>query len=148
MPRGQASYTLNDTIHYNYGVSGGSPINEVMDERLVKITERLNSIMGRNYNTILMNVYENGKDNIAPHSDKETDWVKGTGFCTLAFGCERDFLLEEKATNQKTRHLHKNGYAIELPYPMNGLFLHSVPTCKTDKCRVSLTFGGIEGLKE
>ena len=29
VPRGQASYTLDDTIHYDYKVSGGSPPNYI-----------------------------------------------------------------------------------------------------------------------
>ena len=43
VPRGQASYTLNETIHYNYGVSGGSPINEIMCDTLKNITKKVNS---------------------------------------------------------------------------------------------------------
>ena len=59
VPRGQASFTLNDNIHYNYGrIAGGSPPNEIMCDRLKEITQRVNMVMGRNYNTILMNVYK------------------------------------------------------------------------------------------
>ena len=55
--RGQASFTLNDTTHYNYGrIAGGSPPNEIMCDRLKEITQKVNEVMGRNYNTILMNV--------------------------------------------------------------------------------------------
>ena len=144
VPRGQASYTISDKIHYNYGVSGGSPVNEVMDERLLRITEKVHKVLGRIYNTILMNVYKNGKDNIALHKDKATHWVEGTGFCTVAFGQERVFLLEEIATKEKTRIIHKKGYAIELPYPMNSLVLHGVPPCSTENCRISLTFREIK----
>ena len=101
VPRGQASYTLNENIHYNYGnTAGGSPVNEVMDEKLREITQRVNGATGNSYNTILMNVYKDGKDNIALHQDKEADWVPGTGFATVAFGAERPFL-------------------IEMPFPMN-----------------------------
>ena len=57
VPRGQASFTLNDNIHYNYRrIAGGSPPNEIMCDRLKEITQRV-KVMGRNYNTILMNVY-------------------------------------------------------------------------------------------
>ena len=140
VPRGQASYTMNESIHYNYGVSGGSPINEVMDERMLQITQRVNDALGRNYNTILMNVYKNGGDCISLHKDKETDWVDGTGFATVAFGKERVFLLEENETKKKTRILHRKGMCIEMPPPMNQLYLHGVPPCKTEECRVSLTF--------
>jgi alkylated DNA repair dioxygenase AlkB len=59
-----------------------------MCDRLKEITQRVNMVMGRNYNTIIMNVYKNGKDSIGAHQDNENGWVKGTGFATLAFGTQ------------------------------------------------------------
>jgi alkylated DNA repair dioxygenase AlkB len=141
VPRGQASYTLSEKIHYNYGnTAGGSPVNEVMDERLREITRRVNEATGNNYNTILMNVYKDGRDNIALHQDKESQWVPGTGFATVAFGVARPFQIEHNDTKQKQRILHTKGLCIEMPYPMNQHYKHGIPTCRTDLCRVSLTF--------
>ena len=37
VPRGQASFTLSSDIHYDYKVSGGSPPNIVMCEKLKEI---------------------------------------------------------------------------------------------------------------
>ena len=54
VPRGQASYTLDDTIHYDYKVSGGSPPNYIMCETLKQITARVNEVLGTNFNTILL----------------------------------------------------------------------------------------------
>ena len=147
VPRGQASFTLNENIHYNYGrIAGGSPPNEIMCDRLKEITQRVNMVMGRNYNTILMNVYKNGKDAIGPHQDNENGWVKGTGFATLAFGCERPFVICEIATKNKEKIIHKSGEVIEFPYPMNSFFTHQVPSCSKpmEEWRISLTFREIE----
>ena len=106
VPRGQASFTLNENIHYNYGrIAGGSPPNEIMCDRLKEITQRVNMVMGRNYNTILMNVYKNNKDCFAAHQDNENGWVKGSSFGTLAFGCERPFVICEIATKNRERVL-------------------------------------------
>ena len=155
VPRGQASFTLNENIHYNYGrIAGGSPPNEIMCDRLKEITQRVNMVMGRNYNTILMNVYKNNKDSIGAHQDNENGWVKGTGFATLAFGCERPFVICEIATKNKEKIIHKSGEVIEFPYPMNSFFTHQVPPCskadsmaggwQTEEWRISLTFREIE----
>jgi len=147
VPRGQASFTLNENIHYNYGrIAGGSPPNEIMCDRLKEITQRVNMVMGRNYNTILMNVYKNNKDCFAAHQDNENGWVKGTGFATLAFGCERPFVICEIATKNREKIIHKSGEMIELPYPMNSFFTHQVPPCSkaVDEWRISLTFREIE----
>jgi hypothetical protein len=90
-----------------------------MCDRLKEITQRVNMVMGRNYNTILMNVYKNNKDCFAAHQDNENGWVKGSGFATLAFGCERPFVICEIATKNREKIIHKSGEMIELPYPMN-----------------------------
>jgi alkylated DNA repair dioxygenase AlkB len=87
-----------------------------------------------------MNVYKDGKDNIALHQDKETDWVPGTGFATVAFGFARPFLIEQNDTREKQRILHKKGLCIEMPFPMNQHYKHGIPPCNTDQCRISLTF--------
>ena len=60
--RGQASYTLNEDIHYDYKVSGGSPPNTVMTDRLKEITATVNAALGTNFNTILLNKYKDGDD--------------------------------------------------------------------------------------
>jgi hypothetical protein len=150
VPRGQASFTLNENIHYNYGrIAEGSPPNEIMCDRLKEITQRVNTVMGRNYNTctILMNAYKNNKDCFAAHQDNENGWVKGTGFGTLAFGCERPFVIRETVSKNREKIMHKSGEMIELPYPMNSYYTHQVPSYSKalgDKWRISLTFREIE----
>ena len=145
VPRGQASYTVDDTIHYNYGVSGGSPVNEVMCGKLKNITGIVNDKLGTNFNTILMNVYKNGEDCIGFHKDKETGWVANTGFATLAFGAERDFQMKSDESKVVQTTLHKNGSIIHMPYPLNHENTHAVPKRKkVNDCRISLTFREIQ----
>ena len=99
VPRGQASFTLNENIHYDYGrITGGSPPNTIMCDRLKEITRKVNEECRTKYNTILMNIYKNGKDSIGAHQDNENGWVRGTGFATLVFGCDHPFVITEIAT--------------------------------------------------
>ena len=141
VPRGQASFTLNADIHYDYKVSGGSPPNTVMCDTLKMITQRVNEKLGTNFNTILMNVYKDGDDCIGYHRDRETGWAEGTGFATLSFGAERDFQVKHEASGVVTTVLHRDGYVLHLPFPMNSECLHCVPKRKrVTECRISLTF--------
>ena len=141
VPRGQASFTLNADIHYDYKVSGGSPPNMVMCDRLRQITARVNAVLVTNFNTILMNKYKDGEDCIGFHRDRENGWVEGTGFATLSFGAERDFIVKHEATGETRSILHRDGHVLYLPYPMNQECLHGVPKRKRVKdCRISLTF--------
>jgi len=114
-----------------------------MCDKLKDITKQTNEALGSNYNTILMNVYKDGKDAIGGHQDNENGWVKDTGFATLSFGCERPFMIERIDTKERTRILHKKGMVIEMPYPMNRSYLHSIPPCSAKiatQWRISLTF--------
>ena len=141
VPRGQASFTLNADIHYDYKVSGGSPPNTVMCDTLKMITQRVNEKLGTNFNTILMNVYKDGDDCIGYHRDRETGRAEGTGFATLSFGAERDFQVKHEASGVVTTVLHRDGYVLHLPFPMNSECLHCVPKRKgVTECRISLTF--------
>ena len=145
VPRGQASFTLDKSIHYDYKVSGGSPPNEVMCPFLKEITGRVNTELGTGYNTILMNVYKGGKDCIGQHKDREDGWADGTGFATLSFGATRNFDLKEEDTGILTRVPHKSGYIIDLPRSMNTTHTHGVPPQpRVKQPRVSLTFRHIK----
>ena len=62
VPRGQASFTLDESIHYHYKAAGGSPPNCVMDDTLRAITSRVNQSLGTSFNTILLNKYKNGEE--------------------------------------------------------------------------------------
>ena len=145
VPRGQASFTLHDGIHYDYKVSGGSPPNYLMTERLKEITSRVNELLNTNFNTILLNKYKNGEDCIGFHKDRETGWAPDTGFATLAFGATRDFQIKNDDTNLTTTTKHEAGHVIYFPYPLNHHNTHSIPKRKRVKsCRISLTFREIE----
>jgi alkylated DNA repair dioxygenase AlkB len=149
VPRGQASYALGPETHYDYPAAGGSPPNYLMYLKLKEITAKVNSVLGTNFNTILLNKYVTGCDNIGFHSDNETGWVTGSGFATLAFGATRDFALKPKEAGPTKLIPHAAGHVIYLPHPMNQHWEHSVPVRSgLQQCRISLTFRQIEPLGE
>ena len=141
VPRGQASFTFSPDIHYDYKVSGGSPPNLVMCDKLKEMTTRVNKVLGTNFNTILLNKYIDGNDCIGFHQDRENGWAPSSGFATLSFGAERDFQIKNKESGETTNILHKNGHVLYLPHPMNQENLHGVPKrLRVKDCRISLTF--------
>jgi len=58
-----------------------------------KICKAVEKTTNAKFNTILINRYDSGKDNISWHSDTYTDWVEGSGVATLCFcrGSVREF---------------------------------------------------------
>ena len=118
-----------------------------MCDRLKEMTQRVNTVMGRNYNTILMNVYKDNKDCFAAHQDNENGWVKGTGFGTLAFGCERPFVIREIATKDRSEGFSKKHLPHSPRCPVRGrlttaslLTRRAVPTFSSKVKRSSLHF--------
>lgn len=141
VPRGQASFTYDESVHYNYPAAGGSPPNYIMCDELRNITEKVNKILSTNFNTILLNKYMNGDDCIGFHRDNQIGWAPGSGFATLAFGVARDFQIKCDSTKVLTTILHEAGHVIYMPDPMNATHTHSVPKRKgVHECRISLTF--------
>ena len=59
----------------------------------------INKKTGRNFNTVLINQYKNGKDNISYHRDDQKNWHPEAGVLTLSFGSKRDFLLRKYLKN-------------------------------------------------
>lgn len=139
VPRGQASFTFSESIHYSYKAAGGSPPNTIADCRMKEIITRVNDKLGTNFNTCLMNVYEDGDDCIGFHRDDETGWVQGTGFATIAFGVTRD--LQIKSDHMRTMNLpHMKGYCIHFCHPANDIYQHAIPKRKrVNSKRISLT---------
>ena len=139
VPRGQLAFS-KDGIHYNYGkVAAGSPTVLPFDDNMTHVCNLLEAATGQQYNTILANYYKNGDDYISPHQDRDDDWVEGSGFATVSFGCTRDFVLK----CESERHVipHVSGMAIYCPYPTNKKWTHAVPKRKgVSTGRISLTF--------
>ena len=47
-------------------------------EASISLLRKVNSVLGTNFNTILLNKYKNGDDCIGFHKDRETGWAPNT----------------------------------------------------------------------
>ena len=90
-----------------------------MCDKLKAITLRVNEVLGTTFNTILLNKYKDSEACICYHRDRETGWAEGTGFATLAFRAEREFLVRHKESCETQVIAHRDGHVIYLPHPMN-----------------------------
>jgi alkylated DNA repair dioxygenase AlkB len=91
-----------------------------------------------------VNRYKNGKDNIAFHHDRETDWKKGSGFATIAFGAER--IIKFRSLSGVTKEFkHKHGELLHAMPPTNTYWKHAIPcVIDLDDERISLTLRWID----
>ena len=101
------------------------------------VEEKTDSI----YNSCLLNLYNNGSEGMAYHSDDEKTLAKHSPIASLSFGAERRFLFKHKQTKETiTTHL-SHGSLLVMKDETQVNWLHRLPTTtKILKPRINLTF--------
>lgn len=96
---------------------------------------------GETYNSCLLNLYHNGDEGMAWHSDGETDLKKNGAIASLSFGAERKFSFKHKQTKERISLLLENGSLLVMKGNTQTHWLHRLPSTKLiSKPRINLTF--------
>jgi len=100
------------------------------------------------FNSCLLNLYHNGDEGMAWHSDDEKTLAKDSSIASFSFGAERKFSLKHKQTKQTISILLENGSLLEMKGATQKYWLHCLPKSKkTTQPRVNLTFRVMEESK-
>lgn len=100
---------------------------------------------GETYNSCLLNLYHDGNEGMAWHSDAERDLKKNGAIASLSFGAERKFGFKHKATGEKVYRYLEHGSLLVMKGETQSHWLHRLPPTKTISTpRVNLTFRTIE----
>ncbi|MDR2275527.1 MAG: alpha-ketoglutarate-dependent dioxygenase AlkB [Sphingobacterium sp.] len=103
---------------------------------------------GETYNSCLLNLYHNGDEGMAWHSDGEKDLKKNGAIASLSFGAERKFAFKHKTTKEKIELVLGNGSLLVMKGFTQTHWLHRLPpTKKIFKPRVNLTFRTIDNFQ-
>ncbi|PIF47021.1 alkylated DNA repair dioxygenase AlkB [Chryseobacterium sp. 52] len=112
---------------------------------LLELKTKCEEISGETYNSCLLNLYHDGSEGMAYHSDGEKDLKKHGAIASLTFGAERKFLFKHKTTKEKVEILLENGSLLVMKGTTQENWLHRLPpTTKVKTPRVNLTFRTIE----
>jgi alkylated DNA repair dioxygenase AlkB len=105
---------------------------------LKKITEQ---ITGTKYNSCLLNLYHDGNEGMAWHSDDEKSLGKNTSIASLSFGAERKFAFKHRETKHTLSLILESGSLLLMKGATQSNWLHQLPkTTKINRPRVNLTF--------
>lgn len=105
---------------------------------LKNIAERLSV---STYNSCLLNLYHNGDEGMAWHSDDEKTLAKNGAIASLSFGAVRKFSFKHKKTKETISLLLENGSLLVMKGTTQTNWLHRLPpTKKIHQPRVNLTF--------
>lgn len=112
---------------------------------LLELKQKCEEVSGETYNSCLLNLYHDGSEGMAYHSDGEKDLKKHGAIASLTFGAERKFLFKHKQTKEKVEIFLENGSLLVMKGATQDNWLHRLPpTTKVKTPRVNLTFRTIE----
>ncbi|MBC7830088.1 MAG: alpha-ketoglutarate-dependent dioxygenase AlkB [Chitinophagaceae bacterium] len=96
---------------------------------------------GSTFNSCLLNLYHNGQEGMAWHSDDENSLQKNGVIASLSFGAERKFSFRHKKTKDSISILLQNGSLLVMKDTTQTNWLHSLPKSgKIHQPRINLTF--------
>lgn len=101
---------------------------------------------GEKYNSCLLNLYHNGSEGMAWHSDGEKDLMENAAIGSLSLGAERKFAFKHKTTKETVSLVLDHGSLLVMKDVTQKFWLHRLPpTKKVQTPRVNLTFRRMEG---
>ncbi len=127
-----ASYSYSGVLHH--------PI--AWTDQLLKLKQRMEEVCRCNFNSALLNLYRDGRDSVAWHSDDEPELGVQPIIASLSFGAPRSFQLKHK----KERHLrHKltltSGSLLVMRGDTQKYWSHQVPKePAVSEPRINITF--------
>ncbi len=112
---------------------------------LLELKSIIESRTGETFNSCLINLYHNGSEGMAWHSDAEKDLKKNGAIASLSFGAERKFAFKHKKTKETISLVLENGSLLIMKGSTQTHWLHRLPPTKIHhRERINLTFRTIE----
>lgn len=107
-------------------------------QQLKAIVEKLT---GTIFNSCLLNLYHNGDEGMAWHSDDEKSLGKDSAIASVSFGAERRFSFRHKKSKETISFILEHGSLLVMKDTTQTHWLHSLPKSKKiTGPRVNLTF--------
>lgn len=98
-------------------------------------------LTGTPFNSCLLNLYHDGNEGMAWHSDDEKALGTDTVIASMSFGAERKFSFKHKQTKETISVILEDGSLLVMKGATQTNWLHSLPkSVKVKSPRVNLTF--------
>jgi len=130
---------------FNYTYSNTTKSALPLTEELLQLKNLIEEKTGETFNSCLLNLYHDGNEGMAWHSDAEKDLKKNGAIGSLSFGAERKFAFKHKETKETVSIILEHGSLLVMKEETQTNWLHRLPPTKTvSKPRVNLTFRTID----
>ncbi|PZF71299.1 alpha-ketoglutarate-dependent dioxygenase AlkB family protein [Taibaiella soli] len=131
---------------YSYTYSNTTKKALPWTKELLELRAIVEQLTGILFNSCLLNLYHNGNEGMAWHSDDERELGVNTTIASLSLGAERKFSFKHKKTKGTTSLILEHGSVLVMKDTTQMNWLHSLPKSTVVKTpRVNLTFRTIRG---
>jgi alkylated DNA repair dioxygenase AlkB len=129
------------TNNYAYTYSNVTKIALPFTKELIELKTIAEKLAETTFNSCLLNLYHNGNEGMAWHSDNEVELGENNIIASISLGAARPFLFKHKNSLQKIGVTLNNGSILVMKGATQGNWLHSLPkTTKVQTPRINLTF--------
>ena len=126
---------------FEYTYSNTTKLALPWTTELLALKHKIEQETGETFNSCLLNLYHDGSEGMAWHSDGEKDLKKNGAIASLSFGDERKFAFKHKETKEKCELILEHGSLLIMKDETQKNWLHRLPpTTKSKNPRVNLTF--------
>lgn len=126
---------------FEYTYSNRTKVALKWTDTLLELKSIVEKSSGETYNSCLLNLYHNGGEGMAWHSDGEVDLKKNGAIGSLSFGAERKFAFKHKVSKQTVSLVLEKGSLLVMKGETQTHWMHRLPpTKKVNSPRINLTF--------
>ena len=109
--------------------------------RLRELAEIATTFAGRSFNTVLANLYRDGRDSMGWHADDERELGSEPVIASLSFGAVRRFRFRHRDSREVVEVALEPGSVLVMRGLTQHCWMHDLPkTTKVTEPRVNLTF--------
>lgn len=135
----KVAWYADDIFEYTYSKTTKKALPWTDDLLILK--KMAEEKTGEHFNSCLLNLYHDGNEGMAYHSDGEKDLKKNGAIASLSFGAERKFSFKHKTTKEKVELVLASGSLLVMKDQTQTFWLHRLPpTKKIFSPRINLTF--------
>lgn len=130
---------------FNYTYSKSTKTALPWSEELLLLKNKIEEKTGEKFNSCLLNLYHDGSEGMAYHSDAEKDLKKNGAIASLTLGAERKFSFKHKTSGERIDLFLEHGSLLIMKDETQTNWLHRLPPTKKIRTpRINLTFRMIE----
>ncbi|MBL0054470.1 MAG: alpha-ketoglutarate-dependent dioxygenase AlkB [Bacteroidetes bacterium] len=128
-------------IAFPYTYSNATKFALRGNAELAQLKTAVEKITQSTYNSCLLNLYHNGNEGMAYHSDDEKALLKNGSIASLSFGAERKFCFKHKADKSVVNTFLQHGSLLVMKDETQTNWMHRLPPAKLiSQPRINLTF--------